>query len=44
MHSRSNWKIRPEVRYDYASKGIFDGGTQNWQCTGAIETYFTYSM
>ncbi len=38
----SNWKIRPEVRYDYASKGIFDGGTQNWQCTGAIETYFTY--
>jgi len=38
----SNWKIRPEIRYDYASKGIFDGGTQNWQATTAIETYFTY--
>jgi len=38
----SNWKIRPEVRCDYATHGVFDGGTQNTQVTGAVETYFTY--
>ena len=38
----SNLKIRPEVRYDYAQKSIFSGGTNNSQCTAAIEAYFTY--
>lgn len=38
----SNLKIRPEVRYDYAQAGIFEGGTNNSQCTAAIEAYFTY--
>ena len=38
----SNLKIRPEVRYDYAQKAIFEGGTNNSQCTAAIEADFTY--
>jgi Putative beta-barrel porin-2, OmpL-like. bbp2 len=38
----SNLKIRPEVRYDYAQRPIFEGGTNNSQCTAAIEAYFTY--
>jgi len=38
----SNWKIRPEMRGDYASRSVFDGGTDDYQFTGALETYFTY--
>ena len=37
-----NLKIRPEIRYDYAQAPIFSAGTNNNQCTVAIEAYFTY--
>jgi hypothetical protein len=38
----SNLKVRPEVRYDYASRSVFDAGKDNYQVTAALETYFTY--
>ncbi len=38
----SNLKIRPEVRYDYASERVFDGGTGYGQATFGIDAYFTY--
>lgn len=38
----SNLKIRPEVRYDYSQNPIYEGGTNNSQCTAAIEAYYTY--
>ena len=37
----SNLVIRPEVRYDYAQEGIFDGG-QNYQVTVATDVIFTF--
>ena len=37
----SNLVIRPEVRYDYAQEGIFDGG-QNDQFTVAADVIFTF--
>ncbi|MBC7784950.1 MAG: porin [Burkholderiales bacterium] len=36
------WKIRPEVRYDYASNDIFNAGTEDSQLTAAIETLFSF--
>ena len=38
----SNLKIRPEVRFDYADNAAWDGGTDHYQITGAIEAYFTF--
>jgi len=38
----SNWKIRPEIRVDYADDAIFDNGTGNSQFTAAIESYFMF--
>jgi hypothetical protein len=35
-----NLVIRPEVRYDYAGKGIFDGDHDQW--TAAIDAYFKF--
>jgi len=37
----SNLMIRPEIRYDYAEEGIFDGG-QNDQFTAAADVIFTF--
>ncbi|HEY1684054.1 MAG TPA: outer membrane beta-barrel protein [Tepidisphaeraceae bacterium] len=38
----SNLKIRPEIRYDYSERPIYAGGSNNSECTAAIEAYFTY--
>ena len=38
----SNLKLRPEVRWDYAQKALFDGGSEHNQFTAAIEGYFTF--
>jgi len=38
----SGFKIRPEVRFDYAHDQVFDAGSQNTQWTGAIEAYFKF--
>ena len=37
-----NFVVRPEVRYDYASKRVFDGGTDRYQFQAAIDAYFTF--
>jgi len=37
-----NLVIRPEVRYDYASKNFFDGGTDRYQFTAAIDAYYKF--
>jgi hypothetical protein len=37
-----NLVIRPEVRYDYATKGFFDGGTDHGQFTAAIDAYYKF--
>ena len=37
----SNLVIRPEVRYDYAQEGIFDGGEED-QITVAADVIFTF--
>jgi hypothetical protein len=34
--------IRPEVRYDYAQEGIFDGGTDHDQLTFGVDAIFTF--
>jgi len=47
-HVLNGLKIRPEVRYDYASKAIFGTtgahpeGTEFGQFTGALEAYFAF--
>jgi len=38
----SNLVIRPELRVDYADKPTWDGGTDHYQFSGAIEGYFTF--
>jgi len=38
----SNFKLRPEVRWDYAQRALYDGGTQHNLFTAAIEGYFTF--
>ena len=38
----SNLVLRPELRYDYSDQGIFDGGTDNYQVTAAIDAIFTF--
>lgn len=38
----SNLVIRPEVRYDYAQEGIFDGGTDHDQLTFGVDAIFTF--
>lgn len=35
-------KIRPEIRYDYATEDLFDGGTDQNLLTAAIEAVFTF--
>ncbi len=37
-----NWKIRPEIRWDYAQDDIFNGGADDNQLTAAVETYFAF--
>jgi hypothetical protein len=38
----SNITFRPEVRYDYAQEGLFDGGTQHDQLTVGADILFTF--
>ena len=38
----SNFKLRPEVRWDYGQTPLFDTGTRHDQFTAAIEGYFTF--
>jgi len=38
----SNLVIRPEVRYDYAEEGLFDGGTDHQQLTLAVDAIFAF--
>ena len=37
-----NLSLRPEVRYDYASKNFFDGGTDRSQFTAAIDAIYKF--
>lgn len=37
-----NLVIRPEVRFDYASKNFFDNGTGREQWTAAIDAYYKF--
>jgi hypothetical protein len=37
-----NLVVRPEVRYDYASKNFFDAGTERYQFTAAIDAYYKF--
>lgn len=34
--------IRPEVRFDYCDKPFFDGGTDRYQLTAAIDAYYAF--
>ena len=36
------FKIRPELRYDYASRGYFDGLTKHDQLTAAVDAIFNF--
>jgi hypothetical protein len=36
------FKIRPEVRYDYSSRGYFDGLTKHDQLTAAVDAIFNF--
>jgi len=38
----SNLKIRPEIRYDYASEAIYDGGDEHDVLSLGISGYFTF--
>jgi hypothetical protein len=38
----SNLVFRPELRFDYSDEGIFDGGTDNYQVTAAVDAIFTF--
>ena len=38
----SNFKVRPEIRWDFADDEIFDGGTDDSQFTLALDAYFTF--
>jgi hypothetical protein len=37
-----NLVIRPEVRFDYAENAFFDGGTDHYQWTAAVDAIFTF--
>lgn len=37
-----NFKIRPELRYDYSSKDYFDGLTKHDQLTAAVDAIFNF--
>ena len=37
-----NLVVRPEIRYDYASKNFFDAGTDRYQFTAAIDAYYKF--
>jgi hypothetical protein len=37
-----NFKVRPEVRYDYSSEDFFDGFTEDDQLTFAVDAIFNY--
>lgn len=37
-----NFKVRPEVRYDYSSGDFFDGFTENDQLTFAVDAIFNF--
>ena len=37
-----NLVVRPEVRFDYASKNFFDAGTDRYQFTAAIDAYYKF--
>jgi hypothetical protein len=34
--------IRPEIRGDYAQNDFFDGGTENFQFTAAIDAIYSF--
>lgn len=36
------FKLRPEIRYDYATEAIFNGGEDHNLLTAAIEGVFTF--
>jgi hypothetical protein len=38
----SFFKVRPEVRYDYSSRGYFDGLTKHDQLTAAVDAIFNF--
>lgn len=38
----SNLKLRPELRVDVSEDDVFDGGTEDYQVTAAIDVIFTY--
>jgi hypothetical protein len=38
----SNLVIRPELRVDYSENGIWDGGTDHYQWTAAVDAIFTF--
>ncbi len=38
----SNLLIRPELRLDYADKAVFDGGTDHYQVTAAVDVIFSF--
>jgi hypothetical protein len=38
----SNFVIRPELRIDYSENGIFDGGTDYYQFTAAVDAIFSF--
>lgn len=38
----SNLKIRPEVRYDYSTRGYFNGLADHSQLTVAVDAYFDF--
>ncbi|MDB5354745.1 MAG: hypothetical protein JWN24_1198 [Phycisphaerales bacterium] len=37
-----NLVIRPEVRVDYSDKRFYDGGTDHYQFTAALDAYFVF--
>ena len=38
----ANLLIRPELRFDYSENGVFDGGTNFYQWTAAVDAIFTF--
>jgi Putative beta-barrel porin-2, OmpL-like. bbp2 len=38
----SNLKVRPEVRYDYSTRGYFNGFTEHSQFTVGVDAYFDF--
>ncbi len=38
----SNFKVRPEIRYDYSSRAFFDGLSRHDQFTAAVDAIFNF--